>query len=235
MHLQSVPRITAVIVKFARRVYLCASQFATGCPCHVPALSSLPAFCSAAYGADLPLDFHPCHWSGRRVARVERRQEALLKISGQPRMVLPWREETFHRSAGHGSPSPLALRPRSRHGEGASTSLMFSLELALLKGSKRFDALKKQLLEIASALEDQTALPGIAADRGNPVVWRGDAPADRVHRHGRRTSHDKGAMALLHEPPFTDIGPAGPEQLFDEGRVVQLVGTIRAINDSAVA
>ncbi|CAN7580600.1 DEAD/DEAH box helicase family protein [Mesorhizobium sp. LjNodule214] len=41
--------------------------------------------------------------------------------------------------------------------------LMFQLELALLKGSKRYDTLKKQLLEIASALEDQTAIPGIAA------------------------------------------------------------------------
>ena len=40
--------------------------------------------------------------------------------------------------------------------------LMFSLELALLKGSKRFDMLKKQLLEIASALEDQTGIPAIA-------------------------------------------------------------------------
>jgi type I restriction enzyme R subunit len=40
--------------------------------------------------------------------------------------------------------------------------LMFSLQLALLKGSKRFDALKKQLLEIASALEDQTGIPAIA-------------------------------------------------------------------------
>ena len=40
--------------------------------------------------------------------------------------------------------------------------LMFSLELALLKGSKRFDTLKKQLLEIASALEDQTGIPAIA-------------------------------------------------------------------------
>jgi type I restriction enzyme R subunit len=39
---------------------------------------------------------------------------------------------------------------------------MFQLELALLKGSKRFDALKKQLLEIASALEDQTGIPTIA-------------------------------------------------------------------------
>jgi type I restriction enzyme, R subunit len=41
--------------------------------------------------------------------------------------------------------------------------LMFSLELALLKGSKRFDKLRRQLLEIASALEQQTAIPGIAA------------------------------------------------------------------------
>ena len=41
--------------------------------------------------------------------------------------------------------------------------LMFSLELALLKGSRRFATLRKQLLEIASALEDQTAIPGIAA------------------------------------------------------------------------
>ena len=40
--------------------------------------------------------------------------------------------------------------------------LMFSLELALLKGSKRFDGLKKQLLEIASALEQQTGIPSIA-------------------------------------------------------------------------
>jgi type I restriction enzyme R subunit len=40
--------------------------------------------------------------------------------------------------------------------------LMFSLQLALLKGSKRFDTLRKQLLEIASALEDQTGISAIA-------------------------------------------------------------------------
>ena len=40
--------------------------------------------------------------------------------------------------------------------------LLFSLELALLKGSKRFDTLRKQLLEIASALEDQMGIPAIA-------------------------------------------------------------------------
>jgi type I restriction enzyme, R subunit len=40
--------------------------------------------------------------------------------------------------------------------------LMFSLQLALLKGSKRFDTLKKQLIEIASALEGQMGIPAIA-------------------------------------------------------------------------
>tara|TARA_R110002020_G_scaffold26460_30_gene85567 strand:+ start:23577 stop:26300 length:2724 start_codon:yes stop_codon:yes gene_type:complete len=43
--------------------------------------------------------------------------------------------------------------------------LMLQLELALLKGSKRFDKLKKELVAIASALEMQTGIPGIAAQR----------------------------------------------------------------------
>jgi len=55
----------------------------------------------------------------------------------------------------------------SAHGLGTEDAkrfdlLMFSLELALLKGSKRFDALRKEVLAIASALEDQIAIPAIA-------------------------------------------------------------------------
>ncbi|MDR6955543.1 type I restriction enzyme R subunit [Ancylobacter sp. 3268] len=41
--------------------------------------------------------------------------------------------------------------------------LMFGLELALLKGSRSFERLRKQLVEIASALDEQTAIPIIAA------------------------------------------------------------------------
>ena len=41
--------------------------------------------------------------------------------------------------------------------------LMFNLEIALLKGTRRFDKLKRQLIEIASALDEQTAIPAIAA------------------------------------------------------------------------
>jgi type I restriction enzyme R subunit len=48
---------------------------------------------------------------------------------------------------------------------------------------------------------------------------------------------DQGVMdpALLYEPPFRDIAPTGPEQLFDEARVTQLFAKIQEINDSAVA
>lgn len=46
--------------------------------------------------------------------------------------------------------------------------LIFALELALLKGSKNFDRLKKQLIEIASALDEQTAIPIIAAQ--HPLI-----------------------------------------------------------------
>ncbi|MEM8701531.1 MAG: type I restriction-modification enzyme R subunit C-terminal domain-containing protein, partial [Pseudomonadota bacterium] len=41
--------------------------------------------------------------------------------------------------------------------------LMFSLELTVLKASPSFERLRKQLIEIASALEEQTAIPAIAA------------------------------------------------------------------------
>jgi type I restriction enzyme, R subunit len=263
--------------------------------------------------------------------------------------------------------------------------LVFQLELALLKGAKRFDKLRKQLLEIASALEAQTAIPGIAAqaalieeiqtdewwqgvtvpllelvrvrlrdliqhiEKGRraivysnfadeigmgeeielPQVGEADfarfkakarhflkAQEDHIVLHRLRQGRpltasdleqlekmlldagiggpddidrarqasdgfgsfirllvgldraavteafgdflasgtathqqiefismviehltDKGTMdpSLLYEPPFTDVAPTGPEQVFDEDRVVRLVRTIRAINDSAAA
>ncbi|WP_246679956.1 DEAD/DEAH box helicase family protein [Mesorhizobium sp. B1-1-9] len=263
--------------------------------------------------------------------------------------------------------------------------LMFQLELSLLKGSKRFDMLKKQLLEIASALEDQTAIPGIAAQvalieeiqtaewwegatvpllelarlrlrnliqhiekgrkaivysnfadeigageeidlpqvgeadfarfkakarhflkkhedhlvlhklrQGKPLTTTDLAELEKMLldagigdagdiERARETSHgfgrfvrslvglDRAAVSeafgeflsagtasaaqiefvgmiiehlthrgtmdpsLLYEPPFTDLAPTGPEQVFDEDRVTKLVSRIREISDSAVA
>jgi type I restriction enzyme, R subunit len=263
--------------------------------------------------------------------------------------------------------------------------LMFQLELALLKGSKRFGTLRRQLLEIASALEDQTAIPAIAQhaelieEIQTDQWWEGvtvpllelvrirlrdlvqhiektrkalvysnfaDEIGDGVEVHlpqvgaadfarfrtkarhflrahqdnivlfklrqgkpltpsdlnelermlldagvgeagdienARKTSYgfggfvrslvgldraavsevfadflsagtasaaqiefikmviehltDQGTMDpfLLYEPPFTGLAPTGPEHLFDEAKVTRLFGTIKAINDSAVA
>jgi type I restriction enzyme R subunit len=278
----------------------------------------------------------------------------------------------------------------SAHGLGTEDAkrfdlLMFSLELALLNGSKRFDKLRKQLLEIASALEGQTGIPAVAhqatlieeiqsdawwegvtvpllelvrrrlrdlvqhverrgkaavysnfadeigegEERELPQVGEADfarfrqkarhflrAHEDHIVLHklrqgkpltavdlgelekmlldagigeagdierARETSQgfgrfvrslvgldraavsdafgdflsagtatatqiefvnmiiehltDQGVMdpALLYEPPFTDIAPTGPDQVFDEDKVTRLFVRIRAINDSAVA
>ena len=48
---------------------------------------------------------------------------------------------------------------------------------------------------------------------------------------------DQGVMdpALLYEPPFTDVAPTGPDQIFDEEKVTRLFTKIQALNDSAVA
>ncbi|KRR18327.1 hypothetical protein CQ13_35095 [Bradyrhizobium retamae] len=263
--------------------------------------------------------------------------------------------------------------------------LMFSLQLALLKGSKRFDTLRKQLMEIASALEDQMGIPtiahqaelieeiqteqwwegitvpllelvrlrlrdlvqhiekskkvvvysdftdeiGVGVEHELPQVGEADfarfklkarhflrahenhivlhklrqgkplTPTDLTElekmlldagigeagdiKRARETSQrfgrfvrslvgldraavneafsdflssgtatatqiefinmviehltDQGVIepALLYEPPFTDIAPTGPDQVFDEERVARLFARIQAINDSAVA
>lgn len=48
---------------------------------------------------------------------------------------------------------------------------------------------------------------------------------------------DQGAMdpGLLYEPPFIDVAPTGPEQVFDDASVARLVSVIRQLNDSAAA
>ncbi|MBM1170345.1 DEAD/DEAH box helicase family protein [Microvirga arabica] len=60
------------------------------------------------------------------------------------------------------APLPSAIRHGTEEAKRFDL-LMFSLKLALLQGSKRFDGLRKQLIQIASALEDQSGIPGIAA------------------------------------------------------------------------
>ncbi|MEW6257915.1 MAG: DEAD/DEAH box helicase family protein [Pseudomonadota bacterium] len=57
--------------------------------------------------------------------------------------------------------------------------LMFNLEIALLTGAHRFVTLKTQLVEIAAALDEQTAIPAIAAQHAlildilSDIWWQG--------------------------------------------------------------
>jgi type I restriction enzyme R subunit len=67
----------------------------------------------------------------------------------------------------------------------------------------------------------------------------GTATAEQIEFVNMIIEHltHQGAMdpRLLYEPPFTDIAPTGPDQVFDGEKVTRLVTTIRALNDSAAA
>lgn len=71
---------------------------------------------------------------------------------------------------------------------------------------------------------------------GSATVCPGSSPASSSVAD-EKCPTDQGMMdpSLLYEPPFTDIAPTGPEQVFDEDRVTKLVRRIREISDSAVA
>jgi type I restriction enzyme R subunit len=87
----------------------------------------------------------------RRAVDKYRKPEAWIAIDDEKR------EELVEEIAPLPSPKDFGTEEAKRF-----DLLMFSLELALLKGSKRFDTLRKQLIEIASALEEQTGIPSIA-------------------------------------------------------------------------
>src|SRR5581483_9495364 len=49
------------------------------------------------------------------------------------------------------------------------------------------------------------------------------------------TEHGVMEPAALYESPFTDITPSGPEGLFDEGQIEELVAVLAAVRDLAAA
>jgi type I restriction enzyme, R subunit len=67
----------------------------------------------------------------------------------------------------------------------------------------------------------------------------GTATSTQIEFVDRIIGHmtDQGIMALdrFYEPPFTDIAPTGPDQVFDAERVTRLFAQIQAMNESAVA
>ena len=78
-----------------------------------------------------------------------------------------------------------------------------------------------------------------AAQAFGDFLAAGTATGQQIEFIGMVIEHltDRGVMdpALLYEPPFTDIAPTGPEQVFDEDKVALLFDRIDALNASAVA
>lgn len=107
--------------------------------------------------------------------------------------------------------------------------LMFSLELALLKGAKNFDRLKKQLIEIASVLDEQTAIPPIAAQHAlildilSDLWWEGITvpllELVRLRLRGLVHHIEKGRKAIVYTNFVDELGQGIEHDLPEVGAV----------------
>lgn len=127
----------------------------------------------------------------------------------------------------------VAPLPTERKGEPEEAKrfdlLMFNLELALLKGSKRFDNLKKQLVEIASALDEQVTIPIIAAQ--HPLIldilsddwWEGITvpllELVRLRLRGLVQHIDKKKKAIVYTNFVDELRDGSPIDLPEVGEV----------------
>ncbi|MBB6510427.1 type I restriction enzyme R subunit [Rhizobium soli] len=107
--------------------------------------------------------------------------------------------------------------------------LMFNLELALLKESKSFDRLKKQLIEIAAALDEQTAIPPIAAQHAlildilSDIWWEGITvpllELVRLRLRGLVHHIEKGRKAIIYTNFIDELGLGIEHNLPEVGAV----------------
>jgi type I restriction enzyme R subunit len=107
--------------------------------------------------------------------------------------------------------------------------LMFQLELALLRGSQRFAALKKQLIEIVAALEAQTGIPAIAQqaalieDVQSDPWWEGVTvpllELVRLRLRGLVQHIEKGRKAVVYSDFADEIGEGVEHELPQVGEV----------------
>ncbi len=107
--------------------------------------------------------------------------------------------------------------------------LMFNLEIALLKGPKRFERLKKQLVDIASALDEQTAIPVIAAQHAlildilSDAWWKGVTvpllELVRLRLRGLVLHIEKGRKAIVYTNFEDELGVATELDLPQVGEV----------------
>ncbi|WP_246697427.1 DEAD/DEAH box helicase family protein [Rhizobium sp. G21] len=128
----------------------------------------------------------------------------------------------------HVAPLPNAMKTEPEEAKRFDL-LMFNLEIALLKGSRRFDKLKRQLIDIASALDEQTAIPTIAAqhtlilDVLSDVWWEGVTvpllELVRLRLRGLVHHIEKGRKAIVYTNFEDELGAATELDLPQVGEV----------------
>jgi type I restriction enzyme, R subunit len=154
----------------------------------------------------------------RRAVEKYRRPEAWLVLDEDARRELVEEVAPLPSSKDHGTEEAKRF-----------DLLMFQLQLALLKGSKRFATLRKQLVEIASALSSQTGIPAIAAraelieDILTETWWEGvTVPLLELVRLRLREliQHiEKGRRAIVYSNFADEIGEGAEIELPQVGEV----------------
>ena len=163
-------------------------------------------------------------WSDRREISEQDIRDALLPVTGSSRS-----DAVLNRSLEHGIDLPELLGEVEKMLLDAGIGGADDIERAK-ETSNGFGRFVRSLVGL-----DRKAVTDAFGD----FVSNGNASAAQLEFVGMVIEHlpDQGTMdpGLLYEPPFIDVAPTGPEQVFDEASVARLVTVIRQLSDSAAA
>lgn len=159
---------------------------------------------------------------------VVRTKRQLVEKYQAPEAWGAFSDEVRDELVDHVAPLPNAMKSEPEEAKRFDL-LIFNLELALLKGSKRFDRLKKQLVDIASALDEQTAIPVIAAQHAlileilSDTWWEGVTvpllELVRLRLRGLVLHIEKGRKAIVYTNFEDELGTATELDLPQVGEV----------------
>ncbi len=128
----------------------------------------------------------------------------------------------------HVAPLPHGLKSEAEEAKRFDL-LMFNLQIALLTTSRRFDMYKRQLVDIASALEEQTTIPAIAAQHAllidilSDIWWEGITvpllELVRLRLRGLVHQIEKGKRTIVYTNFADELGVAAEFDLPQVGEV----------------
>jgi type I restriction enzyme R subunit len=133
---------------------------------------------------------------------------------------------------------------RLRHGKALTPTDLVELEKMLVEaGIGDTEAIERAREASAGFGRFVRSLVGLDRQAVNGAfaefLGSGTASREQIEFVGLVVDHltAQGVMepGLLHESPFTDVAPHGPEQVFDDAETSRLFEVIKAPNQSAVA